>query len=425
MAVKTVASGGGNFNVGSTWVGGVAPVNGDNIVVDASSGNLTLTANTVSLIGADFTGYTGTLQLSSYYINFGLAGQLGITLSATMTINRTSGYFLLGNSMTFTSNGKAVAIDTANSATITLSGTMSIINHQSTGRTTIFNGANMEFLGSNLASIPQLNLLSPYKYFIRPTGSLTIGNSSETLLSCYYVFDTINSVSLNAPIKLGSGSNLEFAQAASWTGNGVINQKPSVSFYFSSSASATLINTAGIEFWQLDIQPATTTTLTLNVPYQIKATNILAHNHNSSSTALTSSRGTINILGAGGFSASNVWIQGNFTTVAASSNPQNMISANTSLRLDSGPTYYVNNLQVIGTDVSKPGILSSYTASTTTNMYIAGGTSSFSNSQITDITNLGTSQYALTANGNILTRTSGFISSASAGGGETSATFVN
>ena len=84
MATKTVAAGGGNFNVGATWVGGVAPVANDDIVANATSGNLILTANTVNLTGANFTGYTGTLALGGQQMN--LTSGSTVTLSSTMTI---------------------------------------------------------------------------------------------------------------------------------------------------------------------------------------------------------------------------------------------------------------------------------------------------------------------------------------------------
>ena len=91
MAVKLVAPGGGVFTTGTTWVGGVAPVAGDYITADETSGNLTLSANTLTtFVGFDFTGYTGTLNLTSFSLNSGTVG-LTASFGASMSIISTTG----------------------------------------------------------------------------------------------------------------------------------------------------------------------------------------------------------------------------------------------------------------------------------------------------------------------------------------------
>jgi hypothetical protein len=427
MATRTVAAGGGIFASASTWINGVAPVAGDSIYFQSYSGNLTLGANTVSLIGAYVdAAYTGTLDLNSRQLIFNTAGGTGITLASGMSISYTTGYFYIQQNQTLTTNGKPLPLDTANGTTITLSGTASVSFLNNTTRTTQFTGGDLIITDTALSGPPQFKMVSPNKIYLRPSGTLTIGTNNASFgTPATYVFDTTNTISIGAAITLVDSVTIEFAKSATWSGSATINGKPTLAFQSASNAAATIVNTAGTQFYTFSLQPALNTTLTMTLPLQLKVDNIMFENHNSNSgTPNTQTRGIINILGSGGFTASNLWVQGNFTTVAASSFGQVYTAANTTVKLTSDATYYVDNLQVTGTDSSRNGILQSYTASTPVNMYITGATSSFANAQIIDINNLANSQYALTANGNTLTRTTGFISSVSnvAGG---SFTYVN
>jgi hypothetical protein len=424
MATRTVASGGGNFNVGSTWVGGVAPVANDDIIANSSSGNLTLTNNTVSLSGANFTGYTGVLAMGSLQLVFQNATGTGngiIIIGSGMSISRVGGYFLLNsNGYTLTTNTKPLPIDVSNNITLTLTDTLNISFLQNGSRSAIIQGADVVYapIGTPSTTLNQMSnfrVVAPYKWYYRPTGNLIFSSGAEIPADTTHVFDTTVTIQISSPIKFANNSILEFAQSASWTGVGAPTNKLCLNFQQASNATATFINTGNTALYALTIQPALNTTLTLNLPLQVRADYVIINNHNSSGTS-TQTRGTVNILGAGGFTASNLWVQGSFTTAAASSSGQIFISANTTLKLGSEGTYYAGSLQVVGTEVSRPGIIQAFTASTTVNMHIGGGTSSFANAQIIDITNPRTPQYALSQNGNSLTRTSGFISSALSGG---------
>jgi hypothetical protein len=64
MATITAAAGGGNWTTGATWVGGVAPTAADDAILDATSGNVTITTGAVAR-SLDCTGYTGTLTHAS------------------------------------------------------------------------------------------------------------------------------------------------------------------------------------------------------------------------------------------------------------------------------------------------------------------------------------------------------------------------
>lgn len=64
MSTIVAASGGGIYGSGLTWVGGNAPTSADDAQLDATSGNVTITAGAASR-SLDCTGYTGTLTHSA------------------------------------------------------------------------------------------------------------------------------------------------------------------------------------------------------------------------------------------------------------------------------------------------------------------------------------------------------------------------
>lgn len=88
MTMIVAASGGGNWTTGATWVGGVAPTAADDAVLDATSGNVTITSGSVAR-SLDCTGYTGTLTHNAVGFNLGDgtagSGNAALTLSAGMT----------------------------------------------------------------------------------------------------------------------------------------------------------------------------------------------------------------------------------------------------------------------------------------------------------------------------------------------------
>jgi hypothetical protein len=94
MATITAAAGGGNWNVGSTWVGGVVPLTTDDVVLNATSGQVTITA-TAQCVDINFTGYTNTItfnanltitgNLTRIASVFSYAGTGGIIIAGTTT----------------------------------------------------------------------------------------------------------------------------------------------------------------------------------------------------------------------------------------------------------------------------------------------------------------------------------------------------
>lgn len=427
MAVKTVAAGGGTFNVGSTWVGGVAPANGDSIVVNGSSGNLTLSANSTGLIGADFTGYTGTLTLNAFSLTFTIAGGIIVILSPNMTIISTTGSFNITQATTITSNGKIFPIRISSAAVITLVGTATVsLLANAVGS---IRGADLIIADNSPGSMTQLTIQPGYKVIYRPTGTLTISNPVGI---GHFVIDTLGTISLGGqlsmvPVTPGTpiSSTLEFTKTAIWTGAGTVAGKPNLLCNATNTSligsTFSIIMTANNSLNDLSIITPNNNYINLSLTNKLISNSILF----KSQTGASGTRGTVNVLGDGGFSASNVTIE--------SDKNFNLQYASTVVKLSSDGTYSATYLYTSGYVAGPSGlsvsycILSSYTASTPAIMEITNG--AYSYTEITDIDNsAGTLQYAITQNGNTLTRTSGFTSTTGgtgSGGGGGSFTFVS
>ena len=67
MAQIRLSNAGGAWNSGTTWDGGSVPSAGDNILADASSGNLSLDTNRTCAYW-DLTNWSGTLATSTFYL---------------------------------------------------------------------------------------------------------------------------------------------------------------------------------------------------------------------------------------------------------------------------------------------------------------------------------------------------------------------
>ncbi len=118
MAVRVAAAGGGNWTVGSTWVGGVAPTAADDAQLTVASGNVTIDSGAVAR-SLDCTGYTGTLTHNAVSLTLGDAtagaSNKALTLVAGMTytlVNTATSQIVFASSsatqQTITTAGKSV-----------------------------------------------------------------------------------------------------------------------------------------------------------------------------------------------------------------------------------------------------------------------------------------------------------------------------
>lgn len=193
MAVYTVSNTGGNYNVGTTWVGGVVPLTTDTIDFTATSGNLTINVAS-TCAGIDFTNYLGTLTVNTLFringnINLGtggytVAGPNTTYIGATGTITSNgvvwAGNFgFLGTSQTYT-----LADDLTVNGTITYNvttlGTLNGFNLYAKGTLNITNGSligttDLYLIGTGTLNVVGGNMILGLNTTINTTGTITFG----------------------------------------------------------------------------------------------------------------------------------------------------------------------------------------------------------------------------------------------------------
>lgn len=88
MATILAAPGGGNWSSGATWVGGVVPTAADDVVLNSSSGNVTIDVASACR-SLNCTGYTGTLTHNAVTLTIGDGtagtGNIALLFAAAMT----------------------------------------------------------------------------------------------------------------------------------------------------------------------------------------------------------------------------------------------------------------------------------------------------------------------------------------------------
>ena len=136
MATITAAAGGGNWNVGSTWVGGSVPLITDNVILNGTSGQVTISSS-AQCVDINFTGYTNTItfnanltitgNLTRIASIFSYAGTGGIIIAGTTTQIITTTSVAWTIPVTFGGASPSISINGAFniSAALTLSSTTS------------------------------------------------------------------------------------------------------------------------------------------------------------------------------------------------------------------------------------------------------------------------------------------------------------
>ena len=433
MATKTVSAAGGNFGAGAAWVGGVAPVANDDIVANATSGNLTINAATVNLVGANFTGYTRTLAFGTNLIN--LTSGSTLTLSSTMTITSTnnSGRFQWATSGTgsivMTGGGICrIPYIQATSGTLNISGSGQVYFGGFTGLGLTTTGNDFTYYGSTHPGNP-ITVTSPQFCFIRPDTTLTLG--AQNMPFSRMVFDTTASVTTTGSIlsTFTTDTYIRFDKSPAFSAGVPISYLTSVG-----SLTHTLdVATSSVKITRLNIAFNSSSNLTTTI-YLPTNTNIgkmmitpyfqLVNNFTFTTQMLSNSKISIDEL---------VLMSGYGSFTSANGEPAASVvitgSRNNTLRLSSGATWSIaspNSSGVSPIGATAPStIISSWTASVPAKVII-GNTFSFDNTQIIDIDNVGsTPVYAFTFSNNTLTRVTGITSSfPSSGGGGAGGSFT-
>lgn len=229
MAIRTISDAGGNFNATGTWVEGVVPVAGDDVVATATSGNLTVNVASggVGLLSFIMTNYTGILTMDNTLTISGtmtlvsgmgtIAGTSAIICNTTATL--TSGgkvipqLSLAGSSQTYTLadnfqvgdfiNINSITLVTLNGNTLSVSGNV-IVSRLLTGTT------NLVYNTSTTQSIDVQSSCSLPTQTFNAVGTITIvayGLSGGILTYTAGVVDWANStltISASATLNLGT-----------------------------------------------------------------------------------------------------------------------------------------------------------------------------------------------------------------------------
>lgn len=314
MATRTISNSGGNWNSIGTWVEGAVPVNGDNVVATATSGQVTVTA-AAACTTMVLTGYTNTLTINN---TFTLTVAGNITLATGMTVAG-SGTLFQSAGGTLTSNG------------VSLNSCSLILGTLNQGRTFADNWTVNNF------ALTLTSLISSSTIFVNGNLSVT-GNSNAANTTVFEMIGTgvvsTGAGTIRNDLRFANGSNVTINSNVNINDCTITNVSGSVVTTTGSTltiTASTIFNTNGITWNNIIV---TIGTITINSLLTINGTLTLA------------STGTVNFNGTSGFNT-NTFI---------------CITAGRTINYLSGITYNVtNSITVTGTTGSKINFISSST----------------------------------------------------------------
>jgi hypothetical protein len=392
MATRTISAAGGNWNSTATWVGGVIPTTADDIVGDATSGNLVVNI-TPTIRFANFSAYTGTLTINSgfeFRINGGLATD-ETSFNTGMTISGV-GFIFHGNGR-FRSNGLVIPnlALTFNGTTTTLMDDVSVINYQMG-----LGNVNKTINGFQLNITNYTATLLGAGTFFRANGT-TIFNFNAA--NCNYttsattavdnslqnqiIIDTPGNFTITGFLNLAAGTTLNYLQGnilgdkiiRIYEYNGVGNTPTTTS----------TINTSGITWdyvWinnvgsQLVAPQTDTYSFSSNFSFgEMVICNII----NTSFVRFTKN---IIFTGVGNFNGNSLSAYG-FTSLKTGNSLD--VNRTPNISFSTGATYNIGELNVIGTNTARPAILKSNTPGVKATLNLTGNTQGIFYTDITDI----------------------------------------
>jgi hypothetical protein len=369
MATITAAAGGGNWNVGSTWDGGVVPLTTDDVVLNAASGQVTITA-TAQCVDINFTGYTNTITFNA---NLTITGDL--TRSASVfSYAGTGGIIIAGTTaqiISTTSVAWTIPVTFGGaSPSISINGAFNITAPLTLSSTTspVIARANVFDLTENVHPSGNITISSNGTY----TGSANIvvsGSNNQTLTASgnHQIRNNLTIDKTGGVLTLSGTLNYNTGTLTYVASGGTVNAGSST---LNIGASATL-NTNGIT-WN-NVTTSGTTTLTLSSNFNI--TNLTVNsgcNLSFSGTGLSIS-GNLTMGGAGNgastFNVPNNLTITNFSTFFQSATNNYTLNGNT-ISITGNITVNMNN---------NNGVLGN-----TTLKMIGNGNLTFSNSSNTN-----------------------------------------
>jgi hypothetical protein len=349
MPTRTVSAAGGNFNATGTWVGGVVPLTGDDIVADATSGPLTIPASylTPVLVGANFTGYTNTLTITTTG-DFRSSGTH--TLSSSMTITG-GGNYELWNTANITSNGVVIpVVQTQNGGTKTFNDNLNcgsfglyVGNATNTlnGNSVICTTLQMGRGGGTFGVILGTTVLRVQG----STGALTFNSPSQASFRVIapIVVNVSGTVTITGGIPIGPAGSL------TWTAGTLAGDKRIFLGPGGSTPNATLdVDNAGTWDNLIINQPtAANATITLNSNISVTSTQIVHASSGAAGAKYFIQFAGTGVVNGGTLVADPSWIQ---ILAGPGTFPANLRDWGFYLRFTGGQTYTFSSMSIYGVD---------------------------------------------------------------------------
>lgn len=228
MATITASPTGGNWNATAAWVGGVVPGAGDDVLLTATSGNMTINVAS-SVLSLDCTGYTGTLTHAAA-VTFTVAGlklllvagmtyTLGSATTSAITFTSTAGTCLI------TSGGKTLGNQTYNG----VGGTWQLQDPQTVGAT-----ATVTRTAGSVTTNGQTCSWGNYSSITTANGVLSLGASLLTLTggAAAWAVSTspASTFSCGTSTITMAGTGCRFQMGSSWVYNNLVFTGTNTSF---------------------------------------------------------------------------------------------------------------------------------------------------------------------------------------------------
>jgi hypothetical protein len=404
MAIYTAIPGGGNWNVAATWGGAGVPTTGDTAILNATSGQVTVTANALCLI-LDCTGYANTLTINTGFIlqvsGTGATISLGGTIS-TLQQGELSTRALVPLTQSTTINFNGVTIPRlligyaagAGNQTVTINGTnptvqnLRVVNGSAAGSAilagTTLNITNSLFLASGAAGTGNGSIAGiPFNITGGGTVDVTCSVASASEINSGFTVITGTTLRMLSALEIGAG--VVTFQPGSFLSN-------AGNFQLSLTAAITATLDTSVVTWYNVVHSSTNVVLTSDLNISNNLT-ISA----GSACSLTGSGGTRNINIQGGFSMTTAIVVNMTSTVVNltgtgiwDSNGSEI--RNTTVNINGTGPYTIgsptrNSLTLSNTNVNL-GLTSSATVNTNFNLSILNTTSIIN----TNNTSLGGSQ---------------------------------
>jgi len=414
MAQRTISAAGGNWNSTATWVEGAVPTSSDFVVGDASSGQLTINVGANAQY-VDFTNYTQTLTMLTY-LQLALANATNI-IGAGMTIVGTGSFNFYNTNGTLIQYGtnRIPVLATANTSK-NYSGNIYVVNltHQNTQT---HNGGNV-YISGNYTSAADNG--GTTKFIMDGTGNLNAGGiSTETIVN---TTGTITVPSNTSIIIGGQKTNITTSIFRHQAGT-IVNPR-----------IASSLN-GGTNLHTIDLISGTTWDISLltNLGTPASPSKIVFSGTADIDNLVFSTPITNNLTG-NGIEVSGVDITTNNLQIINSVNLLNNVYGvgDMTLYLGDNQTITVDNEFVCNGGINYGGtqtpntIIRSITPSTTTNLNINTYNQYVSSTQFTDVDcSGGNTLYGQNLTLSNTTNITEYSLPVSAGGGETSYTFVN